>query len=39
VLLAILAGHIPQRALGRGFAALVVSVAGGLLVAAASGAT
>jgi uncharacterized protein len=28
------AGHVPQRALGRGFAALVVAVAGGLVVSA-----
>ncbi len=28
------AGHLPQRALGRGFAALVVAVAAGLLVSA-----
>ena len=28
------AGHVPQRTLGRGFAALVVAVAGGLVVSA-----
>jgi len=28
------AGHVPQRALGRGFAALVVAAAGGLVVSA-----
>ena len=28
------AGHLPQRALGRGFAALVVAVAAGLVVSA-----
>jgi uncharacterized membrane protein YfcA len=31
---AVAAGRLPQRALGRGFAALVVAVAGYLLVSA-----